>query len=64
MPTPIILPGIGPVNPAVLVLAFIAGFIAFLLFRTVFRFLHFIFHLGCLAIVVVAVIFLLKNVIK
>jgi hypothetical protein len=51
-------------NPAVIVVAIIAGVIAFFLFRLVFRSLNFIFHLGCLVIVAGVVFLLLRGVIK
>ena len=57
-------PGVGATNPLVFLIALIAGFVAFLIFRFVFRMLHFVFHLGCLAIVAVVVFFILRNVIK
>jgi hypothetical protein len=60
----ITLPGVGPVQPIVLVLALVAGLVVFLLFRGILRAFHFIFQFGCLALVVVAVIFILRNVIK
>lgn len=60
----ITLPGIGPVNPVVLVIALVAGLLVFLLFRGILRAFHFIFQFGCLALVVIAVIFILRNVIR
>jgi hypothetical protein len=60
----ITLPGVGPVQPVVLLIALVAGFVIFLLFRGILRAFHFILQLGCLAIVVVGVIFILRNVIK
>lgn len=60
----ITLPGIGPVNPVVLAIALVAGLLVFLLFRGILRAFHFIFQFGCLALVVIAVIFILRNVIR
>jgi hypothetical protein len=53
-----------PTNPLVIVVAIIAGVIAFFVFRIFFRALNLIFHLGCLALVAVAVFFILRNIIK
>jgi hypothetical protein len=51
-------------NPVVIVVALVVGLIAFLIFRTLFRALNFVFHLGCLAIVALAAFFILRGVIK
>lgn len=60
----ITLPGVGSVHPATLLIALVVGFVVFFLFRSVLRAFHFVLQLGCLALVVVAVIFVLRNVIK
>ena len=54
----------GTTNPLVIVLAIIAGLVAFFLFRTVSRALNLVFHLGCLVIVAGAVFLILRNMIK
>ena len=54
----------GATNPVVIIVAIIAGLIAFFVFRTFFRALNFVFHLGCLALVAVVVFLILRSVIK
>jgi len=54
----------GATNPLVIVLAIIAGLVAFFVFRTVFRALNLVFHLGCLVIVAGVVFLILRSMIK
>ena len=58
------LQGTGATNPAVIVVAIIAGFIAFIVLRTVFRALNFVLGLGCTVIVAVIVFLILRSLIK
>ena len=61
MPT---LQAINTTNPLVIVLAIIGGLVAFFVFRTVFRALNLVFHLGCLVIVAGTIFLILRNMIK
>ena len=54
----------GATNPLVIVAAIIAGLIAFFVFRTAFRALNLVFHLGCLVIVAGVVFLILRSMIK
>ena len=60
----ITLPGVGPVHPVALLIALVAGLVVFLIFRGVLHAFHFVLQLGCLLIVVVGVLLILRNVIK
>jgi hypothetical protein len=62
------LPDIGQLlataDPIMLLIAVIAGVLAFFLFRTLFRTVNFVFQLGCLVIVALAVLYILRSVLK
>ena len=51
-------------DPIMIFVAVIVGLLVFFLLRTLIRSLHFIIQLGCLAIVIVGVLYLLRTVIK
>ena len=51
-------------SPTVIFAAVIAGVLAFFLLRLVVRSLHIIVQLGCLVIVVLAAIYILRSVLK
>ena len=55
---------IATADPIRLFVAVIAGIIAFFVFRLLFRTLNTIFHLGCLVIVALGVLYLLRNVVR
>jgi hypothetical protein len=62
------LPDIGQLlataSPAVILVAVIVGVLVFFLLRFVVRSFHIIIQLGCLVIVVLAVIYILRSVLK
>jgi len=51
-------------DPIMILIAVIVGLLAFFLFRTLFRTVHFVFQLGCLVIVVLVVLYILRSVLK
>ena len=58
------LPAVDTSSPVVIIVAIVAGLIAFVVLRTVFRVLNTLLGLGCLVIVAVAVYLILRTVIK
>ena len=55
---------IATANPILIFIAVIAGVVAFFVFRLMFRTVNVIFHLGCLVIVALGVLYLLRTVIR
>ena len=51
-------------DPITIFVAVIAGLLAFFLIRTLFRTVNFVFQLGCLVIVALAVLYILRSVLK
>ncbi len=51
-------------DPLMIFIAVVVGVLAFFLFRTLFRTVNFVFQLGCLVIVELAVLYLLQSVLK
>ena len=51
-------------DPIMIFIAVIAGVVAFFVFRLMFRTLSVIFHLGCLVIVALGVLYFLRTVIR
>ncbi len=51
-------------DPLTIFVAVIVGVVAFFVFRTLFRTVNFIFQLGCLVIVALVVLFILRSVLK
>jgi hypothetical protein len=51
-------------DPVTIFIAVIVGVLAFVLFRTLFRTVNFVFQLGCLVIVALAVLYILRSVLK
>ena len=51
-------------DPLTIFVAVIVGVVAFLVFRTLFRTVSFIFQLGCLVVVALAVLYILRSVLK
>ena len=55
---------IATADPILIFVAVIAGVLAFFVFRLMFRALNVIFHLGCLVVVALGVLYLLRNVVR
>jgi hypothetical protein len=55
---------IATANPILIFIAVIAGVLAFFVFRLLFRAVNVIFHLGCLVVVALGVLYLLRTVIR
>ena len=51
-------------DPGMIVVAVVVGLVAFFVFRTVFRTVNFVFQLGCLVVVALAVLFILRSGLK
>lgn len=51
-------------DPVMIFVAVVVGLVAFFVFRTVFRTVNFVFQLGCLVVVALAVLFILRSVLK
>ncbi|HZY42758.1 MAG TPA: hypothetical protein VFF59_12255 [Anaerolineae bacterium] len=51
-------------DPILIFVAVIAGVLAFFVFRLMFRTVNMVFQLGCLVIVALGVLYLLRNVIR
>ncbi|MBP7688679.1 MAG: hypothetical protein KA765_12250 [Thermoflexales bacterium] len=51
-------------DPITIFVAVVAGLLAFFLIRTLFRTVNFVFQLGCLVLVALAVLYILRSVLK
>ncbi len=64
MPLPDLGQLLATADPLTIFVAVIVGVVAFLVFRTLFRTVSFIFQLGCLVVVALAVLYILRSVLK
>jgi hypothetical protein len=52
------------VDPLTIVVAVVVGLVLFFLLRAIIRTFHFVVQLGCLAIIIVGILYLLQSAIK
>ncbi len=51
-------------DPVMIFVAVVVGVVAFFVFRTLFRTVNLVYQLGCLVVVALAVLFILRSVLK